>query len=173
MSRSSLSRRDFIRLSCCSAAGAAMATGMGRFGLVNAYAQCTATGGYKALVCIFLFGGNDGNNTLIPFGGAWRFSIHPPPVDWFVPDFNDLSWFDRAGNFHSDALHVVERFTARDQDHLNYEATIEDPKVFTRPWKMSMPLYRIVEKNAQILEYKCVEFSEDVIYGHLYKVPLK
>src|SRR5436190_22311777 len=67
MSRSSLTRRDFIRLSCCSAAGAAMATGMGRFGLVNAYAQCTATGGYKALVCIFLFGGNDGNNTLIPF----------------------------------------------------------------------------------------------------------
>src|SRR6266852_5513011 len=64
MSRSSLSRRDFIRLSCCSAAGAAMATGMGRFGLVNAYAQGPT---YKALVCIFLFGGNDGNNTLIPF----------------------------------------------------------------------------------------------------------
>src|SRR5437016_7382091 len=63
MSRSSLSRRDFIRLSCCSAAGAAMATGMGRFGLVNAYAQGPT---YKALVCIFLFGGNDGNNTLIP-----------------------------------------------------------------------------------------------------------
>ena len=84
-----------------------------------------------------------------------------------------LSWFDRAGNFHSDALHVVERFTARDQDHLNYEATIEDPKVFTRPWKMSMPLYRIVEKNAQILEFKCVEFAEDVIYGHLRKVPIK
>src|SRR5712692_1109884 len=64
MSRSSLSRRDFIRLSCCSAAGAAMAAGMGRFGLVNAYAQGPT---YKALVCIFLFGGNDGNNTLIPF----------------------------------------------------------------------------------------------------------
>lgn len=64
MSRSSLSRRDFIRLSCCSAAGAAMAAGMGRFGLVNAYAQ--TSGPYKALVCIFLFGGNDGNNMLIP-----------------------------------------------------------------------------------------------------------
>jgi hypothetical protein len=59
-----------------------------------------------------------------------------------------------------------------DKDHLSYEATIEDPKVFTRPWKISMPLYRIVEKNAQILEYKCIEFSEDAIYGHLRKVPL-
>ena len=67
MSRSSLSRRDFIRLSCCSAAGAALATGMGRFGLVNAYAQGPT---YKALVCIFLFGGNDGNNTVIPFDTA-------------------------------------------------------------------------------------------------------
>ena len=56
--------------------------------------------------------------------------------------FNDLSWFDRAGNFHSDALHVVERFTPRSAETLNYEVTIEDPKVFTRPWKMSMPLYR-------------------------------
>jgi len=87
--------------------------------------------------------------------------------------FNDLSWFDRAGNFHSDALHVVERITATDADHLNYEATIEDPNVFTRPWKISFPLYRRIEKNAQILEYKCVEFSEDLIYGQLRKVPLK
>jgi hypothetical protein len=88
-------------------------------------------------------------------------------------DFNDQSWFDRAGNFHSDALHVVERITAASPDHLNYEATIEDPNVFTRPWKISMPLYRRVEKNAQIHEFKCVEFAEDVIYGHLRKVPLK
>lgn len=67
MLRSSLSRRDFIRLSCCSATGAALAMGMGRFGLVNAYAACTPAAGYKALVCIFLFGGNDGNNMVIPF----------------------------------------------------------------------------------------------------------
>jgi hypothetical protein len=87
--------------------------------------------------------------------------------------FNDLSWFDRAGNYHSDQLHVVERITAIGPDHLNYEATIEDPVVFTRPWKISMPLYRRIEKNAQILEFKCVEFSEDVIYGHLRKVPIK
>jgi hypothetical protein len=90
-----------------------------------------------------------------------------------VTDFNDQTWFDRAGNFHSDALHVVERYTARSPDTLNYEATIEDPKVFTRPWKMSMPLYRRVEKNAQLLEFKCVEFSEEVIYGHLRKKPGK
>jgi hypothetical protein len=87
--------------------------------------------------------------------------------------FNDLSWFDRAGNFHSDALHVVERFTARSPETLNYEVTVEDPKVFTRPWKMSMPLYRRVEANAQILEFRCVEFSEDLLYGHLKKQPSK
>src|SRR5436190_3776150 len=63
--------------------------------------------------------------------------------------FNDQTWFDRAGNFHSDALHVVERLTAQTPDLLNYEVTITDPNVFTRPWKMSMPLYRRKEKNAQ------------------------
>ena len=87
--------------------------------------------------------------------------------------FNDQTWFDRAGNFHSDALHVVERFTATGPDHLLYEATIEDPNVFTRPWKLSMPLYRRAEKNAQIMEFRCVEFAEDVIYGHLRKQPGK
>ena len=85
--------------------------------------------------------------------------------------FNDLSWFDRSGNFHSDALHVVERFTARSAETLNYEATIEDPKVFTRPFKISMPLYRRVEPNAQILEFRCVEFVEDLLYGQLRKQP--
>jgi len=87
--------------------------------------------------------------------------------------FNDLSWFDRAGNFHSDALHVVERFTATGPDHLNYEVTIEDPKVFSRPWKMTMPLYRRKEKNAQIMEFRCVEFVEELMYGHLKKQPAK
>src|SRR5712691_1306042 len=86
-----------------------------------------------------------------------------------VTGFNDQTWFDRAGNFHSDALHVIERYTPRSPDTLLYEATIEDAKVFSRPWKMSMPLYRRVEKSAQLLEFKCVEFSEEVIYGHLRK----
>jgi hypothetical protein len=80
---------------------------------------------------------------------------------------NDKTWFDRAGNFHSDALHVVERYTPISPYHLMYEATIEDPKVFTRPWKIRMPLYRRIEPNVQTLEFKCVEFSEEFLYGHL------
>ena len=83
--------------------------------------------------------------------------------------FNDLSWFDRAGNFHSDELHVVERITPASPDHLNWEATIDDKKVFSRPWKMSMTLYRRKEKGARLLEFRCVEFVEDLIYGHLRK----
>jgi hypothetical protein len=89
-----------------------------------------------------------------------------------VTDFNDQSWFDRAGNFHSDKLHVVERYTRVAADHLNYEATIEDSEVFTRPWKISMPLYRRVEKNAQLMEFKCVEFVEELLYGQWRKSPL-
>ena len=88
----------------------------------------------------------------------------PPPIDsWMgqsvarwdgdtlVVDsngFNDSTWFDRAGNFHSDKLHVTERYTRTSPDIISYEATIEDPNVFTRPWKMSMPLYRRVEKRS-------------------------
>jgi hypothetical protein len=79
--------------------------------------------------------------------------------------FNDESWFDRAGDFHSDQLHVVERFTLIDSDHMNYEATIEDSQVFTRPWKISLPLYRNIAKNAQLTEFKCVEFAEELLYG--------
>ena len=81
------------------------------------------------------------------------------------------TWFDRAGNFHSDALHVVERYTPRSADTLNYEATIEDTKVFSRPWKISMPLYRRVERNARLLEFRCVEFAEELMLGHLRKKP--
>lgn len=90
-----------------------------------------------------------------------------------VTSFNDQTWFDRAGNFHSEALHVVERYTSVGTNILQYEATIEDPKVFSRPWKMSMPLYRHLEKNAQLMEYKCAEFAEDLVYGHLRKQPSK
>jgi hypothetical protein len=80
-------------------------------------------------------------------------------------NFNDETWFDRAGNFHSDALKVVERYTLVDADHLNYQATIEDAKVFTRPWKISTPIYRLKEKNVQLLHFNCVEFSEELLYG--------
>ncbi len=85
--------------------------------------------------------------------------------------FNDQSWFDRAGNYHSDALKVTERYTAISRDALRYEATIEDPTVFTRPWQMRMPLYRRLEQPARLLKYNCVEFAEEVIYGHLRKTP--
>jgi hypothetical protein len=86
-----------------------------------------------------------------------------------VTGFNDQSWFDRAGDFHSDALHVVERYTPINADTIRYEATIEDKTVFSRPWKVRMPLYRHVEDNAQLLEFKCVEFVEELMYGQYRK----
>ena len=84
-----------------------------------------------------------------------------------VTSQNDQTWFDRVGDFHSDALHVVERYVPISSGVIQYEATITDPQTFSRPWKMSMPLYRHVEKNAQLLEFKCVEFAEELVYGNL------
>lgn len=89
-----------------------------------------------------------------------------------VTGLNDQTWFDRAGNFHSDALHVVERYTRTSPDVIWYEARIEDPKIFTRPWKIQMPLYRRQEKNMQLLDFKCVEFVEELMYGQWRKNPL-
>ena len=86
-----------------------------------------------------------------------------------VTDQMEETWFDRAGNHHSDALKVTERYTALDANTLHYEATIDDPKVFARPWKMSMPLYRRREADVQLMEYKCVPFAEELMYGHLRK----
>jgi len=89
-----------------------------------------------------------------------------------VTNLTDQSWFDRGGNFHSDALHVVERYTRTSPDVIAYEATIEDAKTFTRPWKMSMALYRRQEKNAQLMDFKCPEFVEELLYGAWRKTPL-
>jgi hypothetical protein len=103
---------------------------------------------------------------------------HPPGhIDWWmgdsrgrwegdtlvvdVIDFNEETWFDRAGNFHGDQLHLVERFTPLDRDHITYDVTVEDPGVFTRPWRMSMILYRHREPNAQLLEYDCFGFDNE------------
>ena len=86
-----------------------------------------------------------------------------------VADLHPETWFDKAGNHHSDALRLTERITARSPETLNYEVTVEDPNVFTRPWKMSMPLYRRAEKNLQRAEFRCVPFTEELIYGHLRK----
>jgi hypothetical protein len=77
-----------------------------------------------------------------------------------VTQFNDMTWFDMAGNFHSHSLHVIERFTPLDANHIRYEATIEDPEVFTRPWKMTILLYRRLEPNLRILDYVCVDFVQ-------------
>ena len=89
-----------------------------------------------------------------------------------VTSLNDQSWFDRSGNYHSDQLHVVERYTRTSPDVISYEATMEDKEVFSRPWKISMPLYRRQEKNAQIMDFKCAEFVEELIYGKWRKKPL-
>jgi hypothetical protein len=86
-----------------------------------------------------------------------------------VTNFNGKNWFDRAGNYHSDALHLVERFTPISADAIRYEVTIEDPKVFSRPWTISMPLYRRLESNATVLDYNCIEFAEEFMYGNLRK----
>ena len=104
-------------------------------------------------------------------------SPHPKgPIQWWMGDsrgrwegetlvadvvhFTDQTWFDRSGNYHSAALHVVERYTRTGPDHILYEATIEDPKVFSRPWKISLPLYRRQERNVRLLEYECYAYLE-------------
>jgi len=89
-----------------------------------------------------------------------------------VTNFNGKNWFDRAGNFHSEALHLVERYSPISADAIRYEVTIEDPNVFTRPWTIAMPLYRRLEPNATVLDYPCMEFSEEFMYGHLRKQQL-
>jgi hypothetical protein len=104
-------------------------------------------------------------------------SPHPKgPIQWWMGDsrarwegdtlvvdvvhFTDQTRFDRSGNYHSDALHVVERYTRTSPDHMLYEATIEDPEVFSKPWKISLPLYRRLEPGARILEYECYAYVE-------------
>jgi len=90
-----------------------------------------------------------------------------------VIGFNGNAWFDRAGDFASDGLHVVERYSLLDANTMNYEATIEDPATFTRPWKINVILYRHREKDARLLEFKCVEFTEQLLYGDLVRKPSK
>src|SRR5215831_5569233 len=98
--------------------------------------------------------------------GSWDGDTLVVDVTGIVED----TWFDRAGDYHSDVLHLTERFTPTSPNTLLYEVTVDDPKVFTRPWKMSMPLYRRVEPNMQLLEYNCVSYAEELMYGHLRKV---
>lgn len=85
---------------------------------------------------------------------------------------NDRTWFDRAGNFHSGALKVTERYTLQNAHVMEYTATIEDPEVFTRPWTIRMPVYRRVDADARLQQFKCVEFVEELLYGSLRKEPI-
>jgi hypothetical protein len=88
-----------------------------------------------------------------------------------VKGLNGQAWFDRAGNYGSENLRIVERLSSSGPNHINYEATIEDKTVYSKPWKVSFPLYRRLERNVQLLDFKCVEFSEEMLYGHLRKRP--
>ena len=112
----------------------------------------------------------------------------PPPVDsWMgqsvakwegdtlvvtVTGQLDRTWFDRAGNHHSGEMKVVERWTPTSANTMRYEAEITDPATFTRPWKMSMNLYRRLGEDNRLQQFKCVEFVEELIYGHLRKTPI-
>jgi hypothetical protein len=98
--------------------------------------------------------------------GSWDGDTLVVDVTGTVED----TWFDRAGDYHSDALHLTERYTPTSPNTLLYEVIVDDPKVYTRPWKMSMPLYRRMEKNMQLLEFNCVPYVEELMYGHLRKV---
>ncbi|MFT7653489.1 MAG: hypothetical protein ACI9UU_002600 [Candidatus Azotimanducaceae bacterium] len=84
----------------------------------------------------------------------------------------ETTWFDRAGNHHSAAMVVTERYTPMGPNHLQYEATIEDPATFTTAWTIRMPLYRRMEANAQLMEFRCVEFVEELMYGEWRREPL-
>ena len=86
-----------------------------------------------------------------------------------VSGFNGLTWLDRAGNFASESARVTERYTPIGPNHVEYEATIEDETIYTQPWTINMPLYRIVDENYRLLEFKCEPYAEEKIYGHLRK----
>ena len=132
-----------------------------------------------------VYGFSDANRTI----HMDRANPEPAPIDsWMgrshgrwdgdtlvvdVAQMNGQAWLDRAGNYFSNTAHVVERYTPINANALMYEATIEDPNVFSRPWTIQMPLYRRLEENVKVLEFKCVEFTEDLVYGHLRKVPTR
>ena len=97
--------------------------------------------------------------------GNWEDGTLVVNVTKQVPD----TWLDASGNYHGPNLVVEERYTLLGENHIQYEATIDDPDVFSRPWKIKIPLYRRMENDARLLEYKCVEFGEDLLYDHLRK----
>jgi len=135
-------------------------------------------------------GGGQGDADLLmvyPFAATNRI-IHmndpsEPPIDSWMGKSNgtwdgnvlvvtttgqyDRTWLDRAGNHHSNQLKVTERFTLLDANHIRYEATLDDPPTYSKPWTIEMPLYRLIEQNAQLLEHKCVPFADKLLYSDL------
>jgi hypothetical protein len=123
---------------------------------------------------------------LYEFAEAHRFlytngTPHPPGhINWWMGDsrakwdgdtlvvdsvdFNDSTWFDHAGDYHSDALHVVEELKLLDPDHIDYRAEIDDPKVYSKAWHINLILYRRKEKNVQLLDYVCYAFPLEKYY---------
>jgi hypothetical protein len=101
--------------------------------------------------------------------GRWEGDTFVVRVNGFLGE----TWFDRAGNHHSYAMTVEERYTMMGPDHILYEATMEDPNTFSRPWTIRLPLYRHVDPNARLGQFKCVEFVEELMYGHLRRTPLE
>jgi hypothetical protein len=157
--------------------------------------KCQLPGAPRAMYMPYPYQIVQGTNKiqiLFAFSNAARVihldSVAPPPIpQWMghsvgrwegdtlvveVTELDEHPWFDRAGNFHSDALRLVERYSLITPDAIRYEATIEDPNVFTRPWTISMPIYRRLEPNMQVLHYRCTPFVEEYLFGHLRKEPL-
>ena len=115
---------------------------------------------------------NMGEPTEYPYGTWMGWSNGHWEGDTLVVDvtgLNGLSWLDRAGNFTSENAHIVERYTPLGRDHLRYDVRIEDPTVFTQPWTISLPLYRRIDAGAELVEFRCVEFTERLLYGDLEK----
>ena len=97
--------------------------------------------------------------------GSWDGDVLVVTTKWQ----NGQSWLDRAGNHASNQLTVTERFTLLGPSHLSYEATLDDPVTFTRPWTIEMPLYRHIDPQAQLLEHRCVPFADGLLYRDLIK----
>jgi len=136
---------------------------------------------------IFQGGGNDDLLMVYPFAATNRIIFmkdkSDPAVDTYMGKSmgawegnvfvvttigqNDKTWLDRAGDFHSSDLKVTERFTLIDPDHIRYEATLDDPKTYSKPWTIQMPLYRLIDENMQLLEHKCVPFTDKLFYSDL------
>ena len=95
--------------------------------------------------------------------GSWDGDVLVVTTKWQ----NGQSWLDRAGNFASNQLTVTERFTLLGPNHMQYEATLDDPQTYTRPWTIEMPLYRLIDQQAQLLEHKCVPFADGLLYQDL------